>query len=157
TNFCRRATVDLATATTCASRSGANGRAMNSPMLARSPRPARLPLAKEWIEVLHGLVRAIVKDPDGVTVTVADLNDRGLLFSIGASSRDDYGRIIGRSHTTIQALITLTRSWAGCRSVRTDVRLADDPLEAGSFSIAYHQRHVELDPCLRTMGHPESF
>ena len=62
-------------------------------------------------ELLEYLVRALVDEPDRVTVEEFEEDDGTLVLELSVGD-DDYGKVIGRGGRTAQALRTLVKAAA---------------------------------------------
>ncbi len=72
-------------------------------------------------EVLYGIARAIVDDPDSVTVTQVEDNDTVTLTLNVAE--DDMGLVIGRHGRIAKAIRTVMKAAAGTVSKKVNVEI----------------------------------
>ncbi|MFL5885728.1 MAG: KH domain-containing protein [Thermoleophilaceae bacterium] len=75
-------------------------------------------------DLLAYLARALVDDPDQVSVQAYDEPDGALVLELDVAD-DDVGKVIGRNGRTINALRTVVRAAAA----RTDRRVLIDVVE----------------------------
>lgn len=73
-------------------------------------------------DVLEYLVRAIVDEPDAVSVQVDE--DRADRYDVRVAS-DDMGRVIGRRGRTAEAIRTVVRAAASRDDRKVDVEFVD--------------------------------
>lgn len=76
-------------------------------------------------ELLGDLTRAIVDDPDAVTVTPESSDDDAVVLELRVDERD-YGKVIGRGGRTAYALRTVVKVAAAHRDQRVLVDIVDD-------------------------------
>lgn len=76
-------------------------------------------------ELLGDLTRAIVDDPDAVTVTPEGSDDDAVVLELRVDERD-YGKVIGRGGRTAYALRTVVKVAAAHRDQRVLVDIVDD-------------------------------
>ena len=72
-------------------------------------------------ETLEYLVRAIVEEPDKVSVDVDDEGDR-VTYNVTVAD-DDIGRVIGRQGRTVKALRTVVRAGVAREGRRAEVEV----------------------------------
>jgi predicted RNA-binding protein YlqC (UPF0109 family) len=75
-------------------------------------------------DLLAYLARALVDDPDGVSVEAYDESDGALVLELTVAE-DDVGKVIGRQGRTINALRTVVRAAAA----KLDRRVLIDVVE----------------------------
>lgn len=75
-------------------------------------------------ELVAGLVRQLVDNPDSVEVTGTD-NGSGELYVEISVDESDVGKVIGRQGRIIKALRTLARAAASQDGFRVEVELAE--------------------------------
>lgn len=75
-------------------------------------------------ELLDGLARMLVDDPERVTVEQFEEDDGTVVLEL-AVAEDDYGRIIGRGGRTAQALRTVVKAAAVKEHRRVLVDIVD--------------------------------
>ncbi len=74
-------------------------------------------------ELIEFLVRALVDDPDSVSIDVAQ-GRRGLSMRVSVAP-DDMGRVIGRRGRTAQAIRTVVRAAAAREGMDVHVDIVD--------------------------------
>lgn len=79
--------------------------------------------APQAVEVLGHITRSLVEDPDGVAITVEELDDRLRLNVTVADG--DMGRVIGKRGRMASAIRTVTRAAAVRDGVEIDVEFVD--------------------------------
>lgn len=77
-------------------------------------------------ELLGDLTRAIVDEPDAVTVTPESNTEDGSVVLELRVDEDDYGKVIGRGGRTAYALRTVVKVAAAHREQRVLVDIVDD-------------------------------
>ena len=73
-------------------------------------------------ELLITIVKGLVENPDAVTVTVDDVDDRGVVVYHLHVAEDDMGRVIGKQGRIAKAIRTVMRAAA----IRNDVKIQVD-------------------------------
>ena len=63
-------------------------------------------------ELLITIVKGLVENPDAVTVTVDDVDDRGVVVYHLHVAEDDMGRVIGKQGRIAKAIRTLVKAGA---------------------------------------------
>jgi hypothetical protein len=75
-------------------------------------------------DLLEYLVRALVDEPDRVTVEQFEEDDGTIVLELAVAD-DDYGKIIGRGGRTAQALRTIVKAAAAHEGRRVLVDIVD--------------------------------
>ncbi len=75
-------------------------------------------------DLLEFLARALVDDPDGVTVEGFDEDDGTIVLELRVSD-GDVGKVIGRGGRTVSSLRTVMRAVASRRDERVMVDVVD--------------------------------
>jgi uncharacterized protein len=75
-------------------------------------------------ELLEYLAEGLVEDPEKVSVEQFDSDDGTIVLELCVGA-DDYGRIIGRSGRTAQALRTVVKAAATCEGSHVLVDIVD--------------------------------
>jgi predicted RNA-binding protein YlqC (UPF0109 family) len=78
-------------------------------------------MAADTAALLDYLIRALVDDPDAVTITRTETSG-GELFEV-AVAPDDVGKVIGRSGRIIKALRTLLRAAGSADDHHVDLEI----------------------------------
>jgi predicted RNA-binding protein YlqC (UPF0109 family) len=63
-------------------------------------------------ELLITIVKGLVENPDAVTVTVDDVDDRGVVVYHLHVAEDDMGRVIGKQGRIAKAIRTVVKAGA---------------------------------------------
>mgnify|MGYP002517782537 CR=1 FL=1 len=74
-------------------------------------------------ELLITIVKGLVENPDAVTVTVDDVDDRGVVVYHLHVAEDDMGRVIGKQGRIAKAIRTVARSAAIRNNERISVEI----------------------------------
>lgn len=74
-------------------------------------------------ELLIGIARGLVDDPNGVTVTVDEPDEEGVIVYHLHVSEDDIGRVIGKQGRIAKAIRTVMRSAANRRNEKIQVEI----------------------------------
>ena len=73
-------------------------------------------------ELLITIVKGLVENPDAVSVTVDEVDDRGVVVYHLHVAEDDMGRVIGKQGRIAKAIRTVMRAAA----IRKDVKIQVD-------------------------------
>ena len=73
-------------------------------------------------ELLITIVKGLVENPDAVTVTVDEADDRGVIVYHLHVAEEDMGRVIGKQGRIAKAIRTVMRAAA----IRNDVKIQVD-------------------------------
>lgn len=74
-------------------------------------------------ELLEGLAKSLVDNPDAVTVTVDDVNDEGVAVYHLHVDENDIGRVIGKQGRIAKAIRVVMRSAANRRNEKVQVEI----------------------------------
>lgn len=74
-------------------------------------------------ELLEGLAKSLVDNPDAVTVTVDDVNDEGVKVYHLHVDENDIGRVIGKQGRIAKAIRVVMRSAANRRNEKVQVEI----------------------------------
>ena len=74
-------------------------------------------------ELLIGIAKGLVDDPAGVTVTVDEANEEGVIVYHLHVSEEDIGRVIGKQGRIAKAIRTVMRSAANRRNEKIQVEI----------------------------------
>lgn len=74
-------------------------------------------------ELLIGIARGLVDNPDGVSVTVDEADAEGVIVYHLHVSEDDIGRVIGKQGRIAKAIRTVMRSAANRRNEKIQVEI----------------------------------
>ena len=74
-------------------------------------------------ELLEGLAKSLVDNPDAVTVTVDDVNDEGVTVYHLHVDENDIGRVIGKQGRSAKAVRVVMRSAANRRNEKVQVEI----------------------------------
>ena len=94
-------------------------------MIQQSPAPAQADVAQEMRILLLGIARALVDDPDSITVEA--LGDESSTLLRLRVSQKDVGKVIGKQGRTARSLRTIL----GAASMKLQHRFSLDILEHG--------------------------
>ncbi|HCR38779.1 MAG TPA: RNA-binding protein [Synergistaceae bacterium] len=79
----------------------------------------------DYEELVGFIVRSIVSDPDGVTIT-SQRSAGGVVKVLVRVSRDDMGRLIGKHGVTINAIRMVARAAAVKPGEKVEVDILED-------------------------------
>ncbi len=74
-------------------------------------------------ELLEGLAKSLVDNPDGVTVTADEVNGDGITVYHLHVDENDIGRVIGKQGRIAKAIRVVMRSAANRRNERIQVEI----------------------------------
>ena len=74
-------------------------------------------------ELLEGLAKSLVDNPDAVTVTVDDVNDEGVTVYHLHVDENDIARVIGKQGRIAKAIRVVMRSAANRRNEKVQVEI----------------------------------
>ncbi len=74
-------------------------------------------------ELLIGIAKGLVDNPDGVSVTVDEVNEEGVTVYHLHVTEDDIGRVIGKQGRIAKAIRTVMRSAANRRNEKIQVEI----------------------------------
>lgn len=74
-------------------------------------------------ELLIGIARGLVDNPDGVSVNVDEVNEEGVIVYHLHVAEEDIGRVIGKQGRIAKAIRTVMRSAANRRNEKIQVEI----------------------------------
>lgn len=74
-------------------------------------------------ELLEGLAKSLVENPDEVRVTVDEVNEDGIIVYHLSVAEDDIGRVIGKQGRIAKAIRVVMRSAASRRNEKVQVEI----------------------------------
>ena len=74
-------------------------------------------------ELLIGIAKGLVDNPDGVTVTVDEPDEEGVIVYHLLVAEEDAGRVIGKQGRIAKAIRTVMRSAANRRNEKIQVEI----------------------------------
>ena len=74
-------------------------------------------------ELLITIVKGLVENPDAVTVTVDEVDDRGVVVYHLHVAEDDMGRVIGKQGRIAKAIRTVMRATANRSDTKISVEI----------------------------------
>ncbi len=74
-------------------------------------------------ELLEGLAKSLVENPDEVRVTVDEVNEDGITVYHLSVAEDDIGRVIGKQGRIAKAIRVVMRSAASRRNEKVQVEI----------------------------------
>lgn len=74
-------------------------------------------------DLLLGIAKGLVDEPDAVSVTVSDVNDDGVTVFYLHVAENDIGRVIGKQGRIAKAIRTVMRSAANKKNMKIQVEI----------------------------------
>lgn len=86
---------------------------------------------RSMVELVHGMVSALVDNPDGVKV-IGHFSDECVVVDVNVSSRGDLGKVIGKQGRTASSMRTIVGAASSKLKLRSVLNINSLPNEGGA-------------------------